>query len=81
MYPTKWLAFRPPSVYQQELRENGIGTAVAFSIFDVMRRLKNKCQAFAVRTVRLVGNTAIWATSTGEGPEEEWRSDEKLAHS
>ena len=23
MYPTKWLTFRPPSLYQQELRENG----------------------------------------------------------
>jgi hypothetical protein len=33
-YPTKWLTFRPPSVYQQELRENGIGTAAALSIFD-----------------------------------------------
>lgn len=35
MYPTKWLTFRPPSVYQQELRENGSGTAVALSILDV----------------------------------------------
>jgi hypothetical protein len=35
MYPTKWLTFRPPSEYQQELRERGTGTAVALSILDV----------------------------------------------
>jgi hypothetical protein len=35
MYPTKWLTFRSPSVYQQELRNNGSGTAVALSILDV----------------------------------------------
>jgi hypothetical protein len=35
MYPTKWLTFRPPSVYDQELRERGRGTAEALSILDV----------------------------------------------
>jgi hypothetical protein len=35
MYPTKWLTFRPPSVYVEELRLSGTGTAVALSILDV----------------------------------------------
>jgi hypothetical protein len=35
MYPTKWLTFKPLSIYERELRENGSGTAVALSILDV----------------------------------------------
>jgi hypothetical protein len=35
MYPTKWLTFRAPSVYDRELLANGAGTAVALSILDV----------------------------------------------
>lgn len=35
MYPTKWLTFKAPSVYDQDLRANGVGTAVALSILDV----------------------------------------------
>jgi hypothetical protein len=35
MYPTKWITFKPFSVYEGELRENGRGTAVALSILDV----------------------------------------------
>ena len=35
MYPTKWITFKPLSVYEQELRIKGGGTAVALSILDV----------------------------------------------
>lgn len=35
MYPTKWLTFKAPSVYDQELRTEGRGTAIAVSVFDV----------------------------------------------
>lgn len=35
MYPTKWLTFRPPSIYEQEMHGRGTGVAVALSLLDV----------------------------------------------